>query len=117
MFSYIRGINLTKISVNVRIEEERKVKSVKKMSKYDMYVNASYTRGLSIPISKKEFLRQIDYYKKDEDIVSDSNDHCRMVVTSTERDEYIETLYAVIDDETTIVFRERTCKPGFCFKK
>ena len=33
-----------------------------------------------------------------------------------EYDKYIETTYAVNDGATTIVFREKACKPGFCYK-
>ncbi len=109
-----------------------------KTVKYDMYVNTMNTFGEAIPISKKEFQRQLKYYK--EVIAENHESHKEKIeelkkryprnwnyseieyclddihVRSKEYDTYTETTYVVCDDVTYIVFRERTCKPGYHWK-
>ncbi len=107
-----------------------------KTSKYIMYINTVNTSGAAIPISKKEFQRQIKHYKKEiagnhacykDEIdklkssmrnwrysdIEDCLDDIR--ITTEEDDKYTKTTYSVRDSGATIIFCEIVCKPGYCF--
>ncbi len=109
-----------------------------KTVKYDMYINTMETSGEAIPLSKKEFLRQLKYYK---DVIAKNHDdyneeieelkkrhpsdwryseieHCLddINMQTEDHEKYTETTYAIHDDGTIIVFRERVCKPGYHWK-
>ncbi len=113
----------------------RKGETMAKAVKYEMYINTMETSGMIIPLSKKEFNRQIKYYKDaiaknhrdyKEDIEEikdrypsnwryDDIEHCLndIDIQTEEYEKYIETVYAIHDNGTAIVFRERACKPGY----
>lgn len=109
-----------------------------KTVQYDMWISTMDTSGIAIPISKKEFKRQINHYKKE---IADSHEayrdeieelktrnpkywqysdieHCLddMRIRTEEHKTYIETIYSVHNDGAEVAFRERVCKPGYCFK-
>lgn len=109
-----------------------------KTAKYEMYINTMETLGEAIPLSKKEFQRQIKYYK---DVIAENHarfkevieklkvrypanwqyddiEHCLddIAVHTEDHERYTETIYAVHDDGAAIVFREKVCKPGYYWK-
>ena len=109
-----------------------------KVVKYEMFINTMETSGEIIPLSKKEFLRQIKYYK--EVIAKNHNDfkeeieelkerhpsdweyseieHCLddIDIYTKEYEKHTETVYAIHDNGTVIIFKEKTCKPGYHWK-
>lgn len=110
-----------------------------KTTKYEMYVNTGNTSGLVIPISRREFRRQIMYYEK---MISKNHEEYKKEIEELKEDNpnywmysYIEGClddisietedfekytiksYAVFDRGTAIVFRELACKEGYHWKK
>ena len=109
-----------------------------KTVKYEMYINTPSMSGIFIPISKKEFQRQVNYYEK---LIADNHEEYKkeieelkeehpnywmytdiegclsnMEVTTEMYEKYIVRQYAFCDNGTALLFRELTCKEGYHWK-